>query len=95
MGEAPPWIYLLCDDHSIESGRPTSGDQSTSLGTPCPSCLHLPQKQQWKGVFGGQKCVRQPNLPQEGHAGGVGCVRIAGATCKAVSRVGSHTRQGT
>ena len=49
MGEAPPWIYLLCDDHSVEDGRPTSGNQTTSLGTPCSSCLHPPQKQQWKG----------------------------------------------
>ena len=30
MGEAPPWIYLVCDDHSIESRRPTLGNQTTS-----------------------------------------------------------------
>ena len=56
-GEAPPRIYLICDDHSVKSGRPTSGNQTTSPGTPCPSCPHPPQKRQWKGVFGGQKCV--------------------------------------
>ena len=54
MGEAPPRIYLICDDHSVESGRPTSGNQTASPGTPCPSCLHPPQKWQWKGVLGGQ-----------------------------------------
>ena len=43
MGEAPPWIYLICDDHSIECGRPTSLNQTASPGTPCPSCLYLPQ----------------------------------------------------
>ena len=55
MGEAPPRIYLLCDDHSVESRRPTF-------------------------VFGGQKCVGQSNLPQEGCASGAGCICIAGAT---------------
>ena len=44
MGEAPPRIYLICDDHSIESGRTTSGNQTASPRTPCPSCLYSPQK---------------------------------------------------
>ena len=92
MGETPPWFYLLCDDHAIESGRLILEDQTASLGTPCPSCLHPPQKWQRKGVFGGQKCVRQQNLPQEGRASGAGCVCIAGAARGAVSRVGSRTR---
>ena len=56
-GEAPPQIYLVHDDHSIESGRPTLGNQTASPGTPCPSCLNPPQKWQQKGVFGGQKNV--------------------------------------
>ena len=94
-GEAPPRIYLVCDDHSVESRRPTSGNQTASLGTPCPSCLHPPQKRQRKGVFGGQKHVGQPNLPQEGRAGGAGCICIAGAIRGAVSRVGRRTRRGT
>ena len=91
MGETPPRIYLICDDHSIESRRLTSGNQTTSPGTPCPSCLYSPQEWQQKSVPGGQKCVQQPNLPQEGRAGGTGCVHNAGATCGALTRDGSNT----
>ena len=42
-GEAPPQIYLIHDSHSVESGRPTLGNQTASPGTPCPSCLYPPQ----------------------------------------------------
>ena len=44
MSEAPPWIYLIHDDHPIESGRLTLGKETASPGTPCPSCLYPPQK---------------------------------------------------
>ena len=53
----PPWRHISRDDHPIESGRPTTGKQTTSPWTPCPSCLYLPQERQQKGVPGGQKCV--------------------------------------
>ena len=79
-GETPPRIYLIRDDYSIERGRPTTWNQTTSPWTPCPSCLYSPQERQQKSVLGGQKCVWQPNLPQEGCASGVGCVHTAGVT---------------
>ena len=54
-GQAPPQRHILRDDHPIEGGRLTTGNQTTSPWTPHPSCLYLPQEWQWKGVSGSQK----------------------------------------
>ena len=45
-GQAPPWRHSSHYDHSDEGGRSTTGKQTASSGTPCPSCIHAPQEQQ-------------------------------------------------
>ena len=43
MGQAPPWRHGPCYGHTAEGGRrSTEGLQTTSSGTPCPTCIYAP-----------------------------------------------------
>ena len=45
-GQAPPWRHGSHYDHTTKGGRSTTGSQTTSSGTPHPSCIHAPQERQ-------------------------------------------------
>ena len=54
MSQTPLWRYGPHDDHTAEGGRrSTAGSQASSSRTPCPPCIHMPQKQQWQGFTHG------------------------------------------
>ena len=43
MGQAPPWRHGWHYGHTAEGGRrSTEGLQTTSSGTPCPTCIYTP-----------------------------------------------------
>ena len=46
MGQAPPWRHGSHYDHTAKGGRSTTGSQTASSRTLCPSCVHAPQERQ-------------------------------------------------
>ena len=54
MGQTPLRGYGPCDDHTTEGGgRPATGGQATSSGTPCSPRVHMSQEWKWQSFAHG------------------------------------------